>query len=166
MLDYVNLRAKLNCKQRRSVTVSDQKGLITRGKTQTSGSYSRAQIVCFQRVSPLRTQDAFTCDVTRLPLFLTSASVAAGVEESRVGAMRGWRGVGRWAPGSGLTEERLTQPQPLRSTTLCLQDNMQPSAGSPPPPPPLPPPPPPHPRPSTHFPIRMLLKPLTTQQAN
>ena len=33
VLDYVNLRAKLNCKQHRSVTVSDQKGLITRGKT-------------------------------------------------------------------------------------------------------------------------------------
>lgn len=38
------------------------------------------------------------------------------------------------ALGSVLTMERLTQPQPLCSTTLCLQDSMQPSAGSPHPP--------------------------------
>lgn len=31
-LDYVNLRTKRNCKRSRSVTVSDQKGLITRRK--------------------------------------------------------------------------------------------------------------------------------------
>lgn len=48
-----------------------------------------AAVVCFQYVLPLRTQDAFTCNVTRLPLFLTSASVAAGVIESRVRAW-GW----------------------------------------------------------------------------
>lgn len=83
-LNYVNLRSKLNYKQCRSVTASDQKGLITRGKKQTSGLNIRVPFVCFQCVSPLGTQDAITCNVTRLPLFLTSASVAAGVKASRV----------------------------------------------------------------------------------
>lgn len=41
---------------------------------------------------------------------------------------------GRQALGSVLTEERLTQPQPLQFSTLCLLDSMQPCAANPPPP--------------------------------
>lgn len=90
------------------MTVSDQKGLISRGKRQTSGLHSRAAVVCFQGVSPLRTWDAFTSNVTRLPLFLTSASVAAGLEESRVrvcGGIGGIESVGSWQwPYRGLSD--------------------------------------------------------------
>lgn len=110
------------------MTVSARKGLITRGKKQTSWLHSRAVMFVSSVYHPLGTQDAFTCKVTRLPVFLTS--VATGVEESGV---EGWGigGVWQWAPGSGLTQECLTQSQPLRSTTVCLQDSTQPSAGSP-----------------------------------
>lgn len=49
----------------------------------------------FQSVSPLRTQDAFTCNVTRLPLFLTS--IAAGLEESGYGGSWGsWQWPDVW----------------------------------------------------------------------
>lgn len=147
----VNLRLKLSCKRCRSVTVSDQKGLITRGKKQTWGLHRRAAVVCFQHVSPLRTQDAFTCNVTGLPLFLTSASAAAGMEGSGVMVWGVWRDRVGGLLAVALTEERLTQPQPLCCTTVCLQDSKQPSAGSPPPPPS-----PPHSRPSNP-PIWMLL---------
>lgn len=109
-MDYVTLKPKLNCKQCRSVTVSDQKGLITRGKNKHQGCTAEQRLFV-SSVSPLRTQDAFTCNVTRLPLFLTSASVAAGVEEGRVGAWRLEGLVGFWQwPNGGTSDTASASP--------------------------------------------------------
>lgn len=129
-MDYANLRPKFNCKQCRSVTVSDQRGQITRGKTNIRVAQPCADCLFPVCITPQNTGCLYIqCDKTSSILNFCFCGCWGGGEQ-------GWgMGVGgdRRAPGSGLTEERLTQPQPLRSMTVCLQDSMQPSAGSPPP---------------------------------
>ena len=97
VLDYVNLRAKLNCKQRRSVTVSDQKGLITRGKT-TNIRVAQPSADCLfpACIAPQNTGCLYMrCDKTSSILNFCFCGCWGGGEQGRRDeGMEGWGGVG------------------------------------------------------------------------
>lgn len=145
------MRPKLNCKRCRSVTVSDQKGLITRRKKKHQGCTAEQQCLFPACITPLNTGCLYMqCDKTSSILnFCLCGCLGGGGQDWGMGV--GGMAVGFWQwPDGGMSDNSLSS---LRSTTVCLQDSMQPSAGSPHPPSS----PPPHPRPSTHPLIRMLL---------
>lgn len=117
--DDVNLRSTSNSKQCRYVTVCDQTGIITRG-TQICGLHWRTVIILHVSAPQNTGCICIQCDKTSsiLNFCLCGCWGGGGTGGSVAGA--------RQASGGGLTEECLTQPQPLSlfsTTTVCLQDS-------------------------------------------